>query len=905
MTKKKVFIISHSHWDREWYMPFEQHHMRLVTLIDNLLDLFKNDPDFDSFHLDGQMIALDDYLAVRPERKPELAAAIRAGKLQIGPFYILQDDFLISPESNVRNMVIGRDEARQYGQEVSLGYFPDTFGNMGQTPQMMALANLKTAAFGRGVTPTGFNNQVSDADYESQYSEMWWQGPDGTKILGLLFANWYSNGNEIPVERTAAKAFWDQKLADAEKFASTDNLLMMNGVDHEPVQQDVTAAIKVANELYPDYEFVQSNFPDYLQALSATLPADLSTIHGELTSQETDGWYTLANTASSRVYLKQENTRTERLLENQAEPLATMAYPAGDYPHDRLRYAWKLLLQNHPHDSICGCSVDEVHREMLTRYAKSQEVARFVAQDALATLAAKITTNNFVPGARPFIVVNTSGYAKGGLTEVTVAWARRNFSDAGTIQEQRAELERELAALPPLEVVNAQGEPVPYRLVSKAVNFHYDLPKDGFRVPYQSIDLTLAFSVTTLPAFGWKTLALQAAATPAAPIAPVEANPREISNAWVKLVVEADGSLTITNRETGRSYHQMLVFEDTGDMGNEYIYRQTADNQAILSTDFPSHVRLIHTDGVGTEIELVNELQIPVAADATLAKEAQAVVDITARTAHRSSTVAPLTITTRIRLGQYSRQIKFESHLNNQMDDHRLRVRFTTALNTTVNATDSVYETAVRPNRPAATWQNPTNPQHQQAFTSLADDHDGVTIGNFGLNEYEILPADNTIALTLLRCVGEMGDWGYFPTPEAQCHGDFTFHYSLELTDGSQTQRYRSYQRARNVQVPFSVIATDRHAGLLPTNGQYLELNTDAFAVTSLKRANASTGWTLRGYNLGQTATDLAVQCCGQTPRAVNFFEEPLTATPVDQLAPAEIKTLLFADCSQPTGHCE
>jgi len=109
MTKKKVFIISHSHWDREWYMPFEQHHMRLVTLVDNLLDIFKHDPDFDSFHLDGQMIALDDYLEVRPERKPEVAAAIRAGKLRIGPFYILQDDFLISPESNVRNMIVGRD----------------------------------------------------------------------------------------------------------------------------------------------------------------------------------------------------------------------------------------------------------------------------------------------------------------------------------------------------------------------------------------------------------------------------------------------------------------------------------------------------------------------------------------------------------------------------------------------------------------------------------------------------------------------------------------------------------------------------------------------------------------------------------------------------------------------------
>ncbi|WP_318767569.1 alpha-mannosidase [Lactiplantibacillus carotarum] len=896
MAKKKVFIISHSHWDREWYMPFEQHHMRLVTLIDNLLDIFKNDPDFDSFHLDGQMIALDDYLEVRPERKAELAAAIQAGKLRIGPFYILQDDFLISPESNVRNMIVGRDEARKWGQEVPLGYFPDTFGNMGQTPQMMELANLKTAAFGRGVTPTGFNNQVSDADYESQYSEMWWQGPDGSKILGLLFANWYSNGNEIPVDPAKAKVFWDQKLADAEKFASTDNLLMMNGVDHQPVQQDVTKAIQVANQLYPDYEFIHSNFPDYLKTVSAELPKDLSTIHGELTSQETDGWYTLANTASSRVYLKQNNTATERLLENQAEPLATMAYPAKDYPHDRLRYAWKLLLQNHPHDSICGCSVDEVHREMMTRFAKSQEVGRFVAQDALTTLASKITTSDFAKAAKPFVVVNTTGFVKSGLTEVTVEWDRREFSEAGTIQEQRAALEAELAQLPALTVVNAQGEPVPFRMVKQAVEFHYDLPKDRFRVAYQAIELTLALNVAAMPAFGWKALALQAAEQPVAPIAASQPEPRELSNAYVKVTVATDGSLTVTNRETGRTYHQMLVFEDTGDMGNEYIYRQTADNHAILSTDFPSEVRLVHDDAVGTEVEIVNHMQIPVSADATLEKETHAVVDITQRTAQRSATLKPLDITTRIRLSQDSRQLQFESHLNNEMKDHRVRVRFATDLKTETNATDSIYETVIRPNHPAKNWQNPTNPQHQQAFTSLFDDHDGVTVGNFGLNEYEILPANNTIALTLIRSVGELGDWGYFATPEAQCQGEFTFHYSLELTDGSHQQRVRSYQRAQNVQVPFSVQTTDVHAGTLPAVGSYVSLKTSAFAVTSLKRANQSDGITLRGYNLGHHAETLAVNYHDEQPQAVNFFEEAMPATPVDALAPNEIKTLLFKD---------
>ena len=119
-----------------------------------------------------------------------------------------------------------------------LGYFPDTFGNMGQTPQMMKQANLHSAALVEELSQSGlitkFYRMIS---FTSQYSEMNWRGPDGSEIFGLLFANWYSNGNEIPVDREEAHQFWTQKLQDVEKFGSTNHYLMMNGVDHQPVQK--------------------------------------------------------------------------------------------------------------------------------------------------------------------------------------------------------------------------------------------------------------------------------------------------------------------------------------------------------------------------------------------------------------------------------------------------------------------------------------------------------------------------------------------------------------------------------------------------------------------------------------------------------------------------------------------
>ncbi|NAP00780.1 alpha-mannosidase, partial [Halomonas sp. MG34] len=211
--QKHIHIISHTHWDREWYLPYEKHHVLLIKLMDRLLDTLEKDPEFKSFHLDGQTIILDDYLQVRPNRREKLEKYIREGRLHIGPWYILQDEFLTSSEANIRNLQYGMKDAIQWGGISKVGYFPDSFGNMGQGPQILSQAGINNAVFGRGVKPTGFNNMVSDAEqYESPYSEMLWRSPDGSSVLGILFANWYCNGNEVPVDEKQAKQYWEKHL---------------------------------------------------------------------------------------------------------------------------------------------------------------------------------------------------------------------------------------------------------------------------------------------------------------------------------------------------------------------------------------------------------------------------------------------------------------------------------------------------------------------------------------------------------------------------------------------------------------------------------------------------------------------------------------------------------------------
>ena len=865
--KKKVYIISHSHWDREWYMAYEQHHMRLIELIDDLLELFEVDPSFNSFHLDGQTIILDDYLQVRPEKRQAIQQAINEGKLRIGPFYILQDDFLISSESNVRNMLIGMEESRKWGTPVMLGYFPDTFGNMGQTPQLMKQAGISAAAFGRGVKPIGFDNQVLEAEnYSSQYSEMWWKGPDQTAIFGLLFANWYSNGNEIPVEKEAALAFWKQKLADAEQYASTNHLLMMNGVDHQPVQKDISKAIHLANELFPDYEF---------------------------TSQETDGWYTLANTASARVYLKQWNTKVQRQLENITEPLATMAYEvSGNYPHDQLDYAWKTLMQNHPHDSICGCSVDSVHREMIPRFEKADEVGKYLAQDSLEQLTAAIDTTGFPKDSFPFVIVNTAGMDKTGEAEITIELERKRFAEG--IPEQ---LYQELENLPKRKyhVETKSGATIPAILSEETVQFGYDLPKDRFRVPYMARMIKVTLPLENMPAFSWETFALvEGEAKAEEKETMIHQSGRIIENGPLHLTIEKNGTITMEDRKNKRKLNNLHIFEDIGDIGNEYIFKQPFCDQPILSSNKEnSEVKVLIDTPEIAKISILQEMEIPVSADERLEKEQQMVVEFRYRKAERSKEKRILQIKTIMTIRKDSKKIDFETTLDNQMKDHRLRVLFPTKLHVEHHEADSIFEVVKRPNHVSRSWENPTNPQHQQAFVNIHDEEYGVTVGNFGLNEYEVTE-DGQIAVTLLRSVGELGDWGYFPTPEAQCLGEHRFNYSIELH--GPEEKFSTYLHAYAAQIPFSTQQIKHHEGTLISKQQYLTIKSETFAITALKRSKFSDKVVVRGFNMSSHLEKLEITKDNGKTVILNLLEEPTKQAVVPIIQPYEIRTIGFEE---------
>jgi alpha-mannosidase len=407
-----IILVPHTHWDREWYQTFQQFRMRLVHVVDALLDILDGDGAFSHFMLDGQTIVLDDYLEVQPQQEERLRRYIRAGRIQVGPWYVQPDEFLVSSESLIRNLQIGLRRAADFGEPMRMGYVPDCFGHIAQLPQILRGFGMESAVFWRGVGA------------EASKSEFFWTAPDGSSVLVLHLADpiGYSNARQMPLSPGEFATRTEALAAQILPKATSNTLLFMNGSDHLEPQNGLPATIEAANTLLarlsPAHEQILAKhgatrryesihvqigtLPQYLAAVQAYLQAypqvqPLQTLSGEMRSSQYS--HLLPAVLSTRMWIKQQNSATEHLLERWLEPLTAWATRCG-MPHPRglVRLAWQYLLQNHPHDSICGCSIDQVHRENSIRFAQSQQIAEgVIAQAMQAIVAATNTCAPFVP----------------------------------------------------------------------------------------------------------------------------------------------------------------------------------------------------------------------------------------------------------------------------------------------------------------------------------------------------------------------------------------------------------------------------------------------------------------------------------------------------------------------------
>ncbi|MCE7738836.1 MAG: hypothetical protein GPJ50_05600, partial [Candidatus Heimdallarchaeota archaeon] len=339
--KSEVFIVPHTHWDREWYLPFQNFRVKLVKLIDELLETTKKKDYF--FMLDGQTVVLEDYFEIRPEKKDELLALIREGKIALGPWYLLPDEWLIGQESFIRNLETSIDLAKELNIPLmQIGYLPDQFGHTRAIPQILSnLTSFKAAVIWRGVGPEIITVPFKwKSDYHSHDS-----------ILGVYMPKGYGNAADLPDNETDLKDSIVDKIKQLKQFSPVPLYLLMYGTDHQfpnPNMNILTKLVDIENteinlSLLDNYV---TELQDSLQRTSYILPE----YSGEFRSSVRA--HLLQDTYSMRMWIKQWNQKIEDLLVHYVEPLITYFWLFNnyDYPTSYLNLAWKWLLKNQTHD---------------------------------------------------------------------------------------------------------------------------------------------------------------------------------------------------------------------------------------------------------------------------------------------------------------------------------------------------------------------------------------------------------------------------------------------------------------------------------------------------------------------------------------------------------------------------
>ncbi|MCZ7536854.1 MAG: hypothetical protein M5T61_13765 [Acidimicrobiia bacterium] len=360
---QNVAIVPHTHWDREWYSPFQTFRLRLVRLLDDLLPMLEADESYAHFHLDGQTAVVDDYLEVRPDAEAAIRSLAEAGRIAVGPWMILMDEFMVSGETMLRNLQLGLAAAGRLGGTSEVGYLPDMFGHIAQMPQMLQLAGIDHAVVWRGVPAA-----VEQTAFR-------WIAPDGSSVRAEFLAGSYSNGRDMPRDAPSLIARARDYNASLGR-ARLGDLLFMNGTDHQLPQPWLGSVVADANAIQDEYRFTVTSLAEYL----TTQPSDgLFEWTGELRSGARSNL--LMGVASNRVDVHRLCASAERSIERRAEPLQALLIPANRYPGALLDIAWRKLVLNSAHDSSCACSADEVVEQVRVRYAEARQIGDGLARE--------------------------------------------------------------------------------------------------------------------------------------------------------------------------------------------------------------------------------------------------------------------------------------------------------------------------------------------------------------------------------------------------------------------------------------------------------------------------------------------------------------------------------------------
>ncbi len=816
--KKELHIVSHTHWDREWYLSHAKHNYRLVKFFDALIDAMEKDERFRYFHLDGQIVVIEDYLAVRPEMEAKVRKFIEEGRWEIGPFYILQDEYLINGESSVRNALYGMQVCNEYGKPAMVGYFPDAFGNISQVPQLMRGFGIDNAFFGRGITLTAADNQVFKMP--RNFSEIKWRGADGSEIIGVQFVQWYHNCMELPSDEKALKEKLDAIHADLTECSRTPYLLGFNGCDHSPAQEDIGAVIEKANNVC-DFTVKHTTLADYIDKVRP-YENDFYVYEGEIAGQNGNGYGTLINTASARTDIKVMSNRAEHMLQTVAEPLSVMAMRNGlKYDSDILRFAQKKLLKSFPHDSICSCSCDEVNDKVKLRLSEAYDTAAYLSEDIKKDLAKLLNTKK--QDGACIVVFNTDVQGGCGVVSATLEYDENNLPKVPALFDEHGN-----------RIAACFSAPKKVR--------KFKLPYDSFRVVYETYEMQVEFMAKVEDGLSSATFYVQDCAQEVS--TSLSATDTACENPYIRLEFNKDGTFTLVNKASGAVYNNQNRFELTPDGGNEYDFKATGETRIVNNDN--ATVKLVEKNALKATYEIGVE-------------------------------TAGLKLCTTLTVYADKKEIDLRTRVENHLKDVRLRATFESNPVAKHVYAEGQFDLIRRNIQPADSWINPDNSQRMNTFFAVGkDEGEGLLVATKGLYEYEVYrDGKNTMGITLLRAVAEMGDWFYFPTPAAQMQGEYEYSYCLIPFDGDFE---KAVVNGYNFTYPkMMAVQEANHDGVDCLNGVDLAVD-GTLLLSAVKKAENSGDVIVRLYNpLQDTAKISSKKAFAQTNLAETEDGEQVT----------------------------
>lgn len=755
----RAIVIPHTHWDREWYLPYQEFRIRLVRIVDRLLNFYGMNWPVKSFMMDGQVSIVEDYLEMRPENRELMDRLIREGRIRIGPWYTQPDESLCTPESIVRNLLIGRKIAKRNGwHTMNIGYLPDTFSHVSTLPSILRGFGIGSFVFTRGLGD----------EVDSLPEEFIWEAPDGSKVLACHLLNGYCNGGGLgcdPRGYTASYAetpdhwgsvylsmflrepevdFEDaedrvKRLLEAARERSAAKVVpIMNGCDHMPPQFSIPRVVEHLKRTFSGVSFEFGSLEDYVEAVKLRL-ADPKVHKGEMRGCKSVPM--LWGVTSARMHLKQLNFSTSVILERYVEPLCTLAWLHGArYPDREIELAWKLMLQNQAHDSICGTGVDALHRENEVRFLQAKQIASNLSYYALRELAGRMGMKEAEKFEGLIVVYNPN------LVEEAIPTAfHATLPDADW------------------ELVDNEGRVFPVQRLERDAGMGFVSDVEEF------------VAVLTVPPMAVSTLGIRRASGPREPMAH---GTDWVENEFIRAEFDPQGggSMRLTLKSGQLTFDGINAMVDDGDAGDTYNYSPPKGADKRVTSSGSRTSVLVESGPVAAVVRMKFEVAVPVALDGD----------------SRSESKVNVPVESRVVIWKGLPRVDIRTTLDNRARDHRMRVMFPLPFRAGSSVADGHFAVVERPAaRPKGEGWVESPPQTHPSVTwvDISNGKAGLMIAHRGLPEYELSEDGSTLFLTLFRSVGWLsradmtvrpGHAGpAIPTPDAQMIGKLTFEYSI------------------------------------------------------------------------------------------------------------------------------